>query len=48
MAVDLGAIAIKEALKRADVPPKVISDVYMGHVLQAASVKAGLPPFPML
>jgi acetyl-CoA C-acetyltransferase len=48
----LGAIAIKEALKRAGVPPKIISDVYMGHVLQAAAgqapakqaaVKAGLP-----
>ena len=50
-AVDLGAIAIKEAVKRSGVPPEIISDIYMGQVLQAgagqtpakqAAVKAGL------
>lgn len=49
---DLGAIAIKEALKRASVDPSVVDEVYMGCILQAghgqgvarqASVKAGIP-----
>jgi len=51
-AVDLGAMVIKEALKRAGVPAEKVDMVYMGNVLQAAqgqnparqaSVKAGLP-----
>lgn len=51
-AVDLGAIVIKEALKRANVKPELVDEVYMGCVLQAglgqgvarqASVKAGIP-----
>ncbi len=51
-AVDLGAIAIKEALSRAGVKPEQVDEVYMGCILQAglgqgvarqASVKAGLP-----
>lgn len=50
--VDLGAIVIKECLKRSDVPADVIDHVYMGNVLQAgsgqnvarqAAIKAGLP-----
>lgn len=49
---DLGAIAIKEALKRASVDPSVVDEVYMGCILQAghgqgvarqASIKAGIP-----
>jgi acetyl-CoA C-acetyltransferase len=51
-AADLGAIVIKEALKRAGVPADQVDEVYMGCVLQAsqgqnvarqASIKAGLP-----
>lgn len=51
-AVDLGAIVIKEAVKRAGLDPKQIDEVIMGHVLQAAqgqntarqaAIKAGLP-----
>ena len=51
-AVDLGALVIKEALKRAGVPGDQVDMVYMGNVLQAAqgqnparqaSIKAGLP-----
>ena len=51
-AVDLGAMVIKEALKRAGVPGDQVDMVYMGNVLQAAqgqnparqaSIKAGLP-----
>ena len=49
---DLGAIVIKEALKRAGVAPEQVDQVYMGCVIQAgqgqnvarqASIKAGLP-----
>ena len=49
---DLGAIVIKEALKRANVAPEAVDEVMMGCVLTAglgqnparqASVKAGLP-----
>lgn len=49
---ELGAIVIKEALKRAGVKPEQVDSVYMGCVIQAglgqniarqASVKAGLP-----
>ncbi|GAA0182153.1 acetyl-CoA C-acetyltransferase [Clostridium sediminicola] len=51
-AVDLGALVIKEAVKRANIKPEVIDEVIMGNVLQAglgqnvcrqAAVKAGLP-----
>lgn len=51
-APELGAIVIKEALKRAGVAPEAVDQVYMGCVIQAglgqnvarqASVKAGLP-----
>ena len=51
-AVELGAIVIKEALKRAGVAPDAVDQVYMGCVIQAglgqnvarqASIKAGLP-----
>ncbi|MCR5501992.1 MAG: acetyl-CoA C-acetyltransferase [Lachnospiraceae bacterium] len=49
---DLGAIVIKEAIKRANVPADKVDQVYMGCVIQAgqgqnvarqASIKAGLP-----
>ena len=49
---DLGAIVIKEALKRAKVAPEMVSEVIMGCVLQAglgqnvirqASIKSGIP-----
>ena len=51
-AVELGAIVIKEALKRAGVAPEQVDQVYMGCVIQAgqgqnvarqATLKAGLP-----
>src|SRR6188474_3729266 len=51
-AVDLGAIAIREAIRRADVKPNDLGDVIMGCVLQAgagmnvarqAAIKAGVP-----
>jgi acetyl-CoA C-acetyltransferase len=51
-AVDLGALVIREAVKRAAVPPADIGDAVMGCVLQAgagmnvgrqAGLKAGLP-----
>jgi acetyl-CoA C-acetyltransferase len=51
-AVDLGAIVIKEAIRRADVKPIDLGDVIMGCVLQAgagmniarqAALKAGVP-----
>ncbi|MFZ5644323.1 MAG: acetyl-CoA C-acetyltransferase [Bacillota bacterium] len=50
-AVDLGALVIKEALKRAGIEEKMVDEVIMGNVLQAglgqnparqAAVKAGL------
>jgi acetyl-CoA C-acetyltransferase len=49
---DLGGIAIKSALERADVAPEQVQHVIMGHVLQAgagqipsrqAQIKAGIP-----
>src|SRR5688572_17664331 len=52
-APELGAIAIKEAVKRAGVDPAKIDEVIMGCVVQAgvgqaparqAALKAGLPP----
>lgn len=51
-AADLGAIVIKEAIKRAGIPASAVDHVYMGCVIQAglgqnvarqAAVKAGLP-----
>ena len=51
-AAELGAIVIKDALKRAGVAPDAVDQVYMGCVIQAglgqnvarqASIKAGLP-----
>ncbi|MCR3758380.1 acetyl-CoA C-acetyltransferase [Clostridium felsineum] len=51
-AVDLGAIAIKEAVKKAGIKPEDVNEVILGNVLQAglgqnparqASFKAGLP-----
>ncbi|MCD8140883.1 MAG: acetyl-CoA C-acetyltransferase [Planctomycetaceae bacterium] len=51
-AADLGAIVVREALKRANVAPDQVDEVYMGCILQAAlgmnvsrqaSLKAGLP-----
>ncbi|GAA0182487.1 acetyl-CoA C-acetyltransferase [Clostridium sediminicola] len=51
-AVDLGALVIKEAVKKANIKPETIDEVIMGNVLQAglgqntsrqAAVKAGLP-----
>lgn len=51
-AVELGAIVIKEAVKRAHIKPEEINEVIFGNVLQAglvqnparqAAVKAGLP-----
>ncbi|MFY9173819.1 MAG: acetyl-CoA C-acetyltransferase [Peptococcia bacterium] len=51
-AADLGAIVIKEALKRAKVAPEQVSEVIMGCVLQAglgqnvirqSAIKAGIP-----
>ena len=51
-APDLGAMAIKEALKRAGVKPEQVDEVYMGNVIQAglgqnparqSSINAGIP-----
>ncbi len=51
-AVELGAIVIKEALKRANVKPEEVDEVYMGCILQAglgqnvarqAAIKADIP-----
>lgn len=51
-ATELGSIVIKEALKRANIAPEKVDQVYMGCVIQAgqgqnvarqASIKAGLP-----
>jgi len=51
-AVDLGALVIKEAVRRAGVKPELVDEVIMGNVLQAglgqnparqAAVKSGLP-----
>ncbi len=51
-AQELGAIVIKEAIKRAGITPEQVDHVYMGCVIQAglgqnvarqASIKAGLP-----
>lgn len=51
-AVDLGALVIKEAIRRAGIKPEDVDEVYMGNVIQAglgqnvarqAAVKAGVP-----
>lgn len=51
-AVDLGAVVIREALKRSGIPAKEVDQVYLGCVIQAglgqnvarqAALKAGLP-----
>ena len=51
-AADLGAIVIKEAVKRAGIEPSDVDEVYMGNVVQAgqgqnvarqAAVNAGIP-----
>ncbi|HWJ03485.1 MAG TPA: acetyl-CoA C-acyltransferase, partial [Verrucomicrobiae bacterium] len=51
-ATDLGALVIKEAVSRADIPGEIVDNVIMGMVVQAgvgqipsrqASIKAGLP-----
>ncbi len=52
-APQLGSIAIKEAIKRANIKPEIIDEVIMGCVLQGglgqaparqASIGAGIPP----
>jgi acetyl-CoA C-acetyltransferase len=52
-APELGAIAIREAVRRSGVPTSDIQEVIMGHVIQGgsgqapgrqAAIKAGLPP----
>jgi acetyl-CoA C-acetyltransferase len=52
-ATDLGAIVVKEAVKRAKIKPEDVDEVIMGCVIQAglgqaparqAALKAGLPP----
>lgn len=52
-ATDLGAIAVREAVKRAGIKPEQVNEVIMGCVIQAglgqaparqAALKAGLPP----
>ncbi|MDQ0148819.1 acetyl-CoA C-acetyltransferase [Eubacterium multiforme] len=51
-AVDLGALVIKEAVKKAGIKPEMVEEVLMGNVIQAglgqnvarqATIKAGLP-----
>ena len=51
-APDLGAIAVREAVRRAGIAPEDVQEVIMGHVLQAgmgqnparqAAIKAGIP-----
>ena len=50
--VDLGTVAIKEAMKRAGIKPEDVDEVYMGNVIQAgqgqnparqSAVNAGIP-----
>ena len=52
-ATDLGGLAVREALRRAEVRPAEVDEVLMGHVLQAgagqaparqAAIKGGVPP----
>jgi acetyl-CoA C-acetyltransferase len=51
-ATDLGGIAVREAVRRAGIPPAAVDEVLMGHVLQGgtgqaparqAALKGGLP-----
>jgi acetyl-CoA C-acetyltransferase len=51
-ATDLGGIAVREAVRRAGVPPEIVDEVLMGNVLQGgvgqaparqAALKGGLP-----
>lgn len=51
-AAELGAVAVKEAIKRAGITPEQVDEVILGNVLQAglgqnparqASIKAGIP-----
>lgn len=51
-AVDLGVVAVKEAIRQAGIKPEDVNEVYMGCILQAGlgqgvarqiSVKAGIP-----
>ncbi|MDP6439447.1 MAG: acetyl-CoA C-acyltransferase, partial [Candidatus Brocadiia bacterium] len=51
-AAELGAVVVREALRRAGVPPSDVDEVIMGHVLQAgagpnparqAALAAGIP-----
>ncbi|MDI6600857.1 MAG: acetyl-CoA C-acyltransferase, partial [Thermoanaerobacteraceae bacterium] len=51
-APDLGAVVIKEVLKRANLKPEDVNEVILGNVLQAglgqnparqAAIKAGIP-----
>ena len=51
-AAELGAIVVKEAIKRAGIKPEVVDEVVLGNVIQAglgqnvarqATIKAGLP-----
>jgi acetyl-CoA C-acetyltransferase len=52
-APELGAITVREALRRAGIPPADVDEVIMGNILSAglgqaparqAALKAGLPP----
>jgi acetyl-CoA C-acetyltransferase len=52
-ATDLGAMALREALKRSGIPAEQVGEVIVGHVLQGgtgqaparqAMLKAGIPP----
>ncbi len=52
-ATDLGGVAIRAAVERAGIPPDIVDEVIMGHVIQAgtgmaparnAALKAGIPP----
>ena len=40
-AVDLGAVVIKEAVKRAGLAPEQVDHVYMGNVIQAERSTSG-------
>lgn len=51
-ATELGALALKESLSRAGIPPGIVDEVILGHVVQAgagqnparqAALKAGMP-----
>lgn len=53
-AIELGTIAVKEAIKRANIDPSMVDEVIMGNVLQAGlgqnparqvALKAGIPDY---